>query len=149
MDSCYCTFFSEMARGILKISNVSQRKGFGIHPKNIFVARRISGIPGKTGQIVNCRFLGHCICYVYDFFTIRLQIFCEFFLRSNFVIWPQKGQIWKMTRMGSYYMSYGSKFYGDSENMKIIFFWCNMTPLSTKLVFKAFRSVFTGLYIYD
>ena len=138
-----------MAWGIFKISNVSQRKGFGIHPKNIFVACRISGIPKKTGQIVNCRFLGHCICYVYDFFTIRLQIYWEIFFEVKFCNMTPKRSIWKMTRMGSYSMSYGRKFYGDSENMKIIFFWCNMTPLSTKLVFKAFRSVFTGLYIYD
>ena len=66
--------------------------------------------------------------WVWFFLPFSFKFFVKFFLRSNFVIWPQKGQIWKMTRMGSYYMSYGRKFYGDSENIKIIFFWCNMTP---------------------
>ena len=40
-----------LALGILKILKDSQRKGFGIHPTYIFVARRISDIPQKTSNL--------------------------------------------------------------------------------------------------
>ena len=39
-----------------------------------------------------------------------------------------KGQNTKMTRMGSYYIAYERKFHEDFKNIKVIFFWCNMTP---------------------
>ena len=118
-----------MAWGILKFSKDSQRKGFGIHSGDIFVVGRISGILEKTGEILNCRFLGNCICYEYDFFTIRLKNFRAKFFGVKFCNITQKGQIWNMSRMGSYYIAYERKFYEDSKCIKNIFLLCNMTPL--------------------
>ena len=134
-----------MAWRILKISKVSQRKDFGIHPKNIFVFRRISGWPEKTGQILNCRFLGPWLWYEYDFFTIRLQIFCEIFFEVKFCNMTPKRSNLKNDPHGVILHVIWKEILWRFRKYKNYFFWCNMTPLSTKLGFKALRSVFTGL----
>ena len=66
------------------------------------------------------------------FFYHSASNFLRIILRSNFVIWPQKGQIWKMTRMGSYYMSYGRKniFRVNPETFPLTYFWNFENPSS-------------------
>ena len=70
-----------------------------------------------------------------DFTAIRSEIFQRIILGVKFCNMTPKDQIWNMTRMGSYYIAYGRKFYHDSEYIKIIFLLCNMTPLWPKQEF--------------
>ena len=128
-------FFSEMDEPISKISKDRDRKGFDTRRHEAFLANRISDIPEKTGWILNCRFPSLWIWYDYDFFTILLRIFWRKFFGVKFCNMTPKGQIWNMTRMGSYYIAYERKSHEDSKYIKIKNIVCNMTPISTKLVF--------------
>ena len=128
-------FFSEMNEPISKISKDRDRKGFDTRRHEAFLANRISDIPEKTGWILNCRFPSLWIWYDSDFFTNLLRIFWRKFFGVKFCNMTPKGQIWNMTRMGSYYIAYERKSHEDSKYIKIKNIVCNMTPISTKLVF--------------
>ena len=56
-----------------------------------------TGIPVITGQILDYRFLGHCWWYETDFSPFVFKFPHLYFLESNFVIWPQKVKLHKLT----------------------------------------------------
>ena len=124
-----------MDEPISKISKDRDRKGFDTRRHEAFLANRISDIPEKTGWILNCRFPSLWIWYDFDFFTILLRIFWRKFFGVKFCNMTPKGQIWNMTRIGSYYIAYEKTFFGEigkKSKMKSIL---NNRQYKIKLIF--------------